>query len=80
MNQYSFTATPHLFENMREKILSVTNSGDVLIVIPPFYNIGFIALGPYLLQAIAKQQGYKVDVLHLDLLLANIIGTEDYIA
>lgn len=79
MNQYSFTATPHLFENMREKILSVTNSGDVLIVIPPFYNIGFIALGPYLLQAIAKQQGYKVDVLHLDLLLANIIGTEDYI-
>lgn len=79
MNQNSFTTTPHLFEDMKEKILSVTNNGDVLIVIPPFYNIGFIALGPYLLQAIAKQQGYKVDVLHLDLLLANNIGVDDYI-
>ncbi|OJJ16150.1 hypothetical protein BKI52_35885 [marine bacterium AO1-C] len=79
MNQHSFTATPHWFEELREKILSVTNDGDILIVVPPFYNIGFIALGPYLLQAIAKQHDYKVDVLHLDLLLANIIGTEDYI-
>lgn len=69
----------NLFDYLKQQIHSVVNQGEVLIIVPPFYNIGFIALGPYLLQAIAKQHGYKVDVLHLDLLLADVIGIEDYV-
>lgn len=68
----------HLFTNLKEKINALAGSGDILVVVPPFYDIGFIALGPYLLQAIAKKHGYKVDILHLDLLLADVMGTEGY--
>lgn len=69
----------NLFDYLKNQVHSVVNQGEVLIIVPPFYNIGFIALGPYLLQAIAKKHGYKVDVLQLDLMLANIIGIEEYI-
>ncbi|WP_299455938.1 RiPP maturation radical SAM C-methyltransferase [uncultured Microscilla sp.] len=73
------TPDTDLLSYLKQQIDSVVHQGDILIIVPPFYNIGFIALGPYLLQAIAKEHGYKVDVLHLDLLLANLIGIEDYI-
>lgn len=73
------TFTTSFFKSKTEqKVKSIIGKGNVLIVVPPFYNIGFNTLGPYLLQAIAKEQGHKVDVLHLDLILADIIGVEVY--
>ena len=78
MNQHLSASDPSLFEKMKEKIFSAVDNGDILIVIPPFYDIGFLALGPYLLQAISKKYNYRVDVLHLDLLLAHVIGTDNY--
>ena len=66
------------FDLIKDKVLNVIGKGDALIIIPPFYNIGFNTLGPYLLQAIAKNENYKVDILHVDLLLASLIGVDDY--
>ncbi|HAA13148.1 MAG TPA: hypothetical protein DCE41_16240 [Cytophagales bacterium] len=52
--------------------------GDALLLILPGNAVEHMPLGPYLLQAVAKQQGYKVDVWHLDALLAKNLGPEVY--
>ncbi|HAS40038.1 MAG TPA: hypothetical protein DCS93_06140 [Microscillaceae bacterium] len=74
----SYLSEGKLADFIEEKIKELIGKGNILIVVPPFYDIRSLALGPYVLQAVAKQKGYKVDVLHLDLLLAAIIGVKDY--
>lgn len=71
--------------NYSEKLLKAKQiidhqltGGDVIIIIPPFYQVEYIPLGPYLLQALAKQHHFTVDILHLDMLVASIIGLDRY--
>lgn len=65
-------------DNIREKLLAKLNGGDLLLIVPPFGSINDITLGPHNLQAVAKAKGYKADLLYLNILLAGIIGTENY--
>ena len=67
-----------LFDQTKQKITAILKGGDALIVIPPFFNATFISIGAYLLQSLAQKEGFKVDILHLELLLADLIGTQDY--
>lgn len=69
---------PQIFDKTKQKITSILAGGDALIIIPPFFNATFISIGVYLLQSIAKREGFKIDILHLELLLADIIGAQDY--
>ncbi|MDC1162429.1 RiPP maturation radical SAM C-methyltransferase [Tenacibaculum sp.] len=64
--------------NLECKIRELLSKAKVLLIVPPFFNIDFIALGPYILQATAKKHKYDVDILQLDLLLANVIGVNEY--
>ncbi|MEL6536251.1 MAG: RiPP maturation radical SAM C-methyltransferase [Bacteroidota bacterium] len=61
-----------------ELIRSQVEGGDLLLVIPPGNALDCIPLGAYTLQAVAKQQGYTADILHLDFLLARWIGMDTY--
>jgi ribosomal peptide maturation radical SAM protein 1 len=54
------------------------NGGDILFIVPPFGSINDIAFGPHLLQALAVEEGYKADILYLNLLLAAVIGVKEY--
>lgn len=65
-------------KNIKENIRSVISGGDILLIVPPFGSMNDIALGPLSLQAVAREKGYKTDVLFLNILLASIIGVEAY--
>ncbi|MCP5105821.1 MAG: RiPP maturation radical SAM protein 1 [bacterium] len=63
---------------MKSKILRVLEGGDILFIVPPFVTTKTPILGPHILQSIAQRQGYRAEILHLNLLLASIIGVERY--
>lgn len=63
---------------LEKKILSVIAKGDILFIVPPFVTTKTPVLGPHLLQSIAQQLGHKTDILQLNLLLASIIGLDQY--
>ncbi|HAA10307.1 MAG TPA: hypothetical protein DCE41_00900, partial [Cytophagales bacterium] len=65
-------------EAFQELIDAQLCDADVLLIIPPFYQIEFIALGPYTLKALAKEQGFSVEILHCEMLLAAYMGKEAY--
>lgn len=65
-------------KGIKQKILSVLEGGEILIIVPPFVSIIETALGPHHLQALAEKNGYKVDILYLNMLLASILGVECY--
>jgi ribosomal peptide maturation radical SAM protein 1 len=60
-----------------EVALSLT---DVLIVVPPLANLDRPSLAAHLLQALARREGEEVGVLYANLLLARVIGVENYSA
>lgn len=64
--------------NPKECILSVIGKGNILFIVPPFVTTRTPIMGPHILQNIAREQGYQADILYLNLLLASIIGTEQY--
>lgn len=64
--------------SIQEKILAVIGSGDMLFIVPPFVTTKTTILGPLILQSLARQLGYNTQVLHLNLLLASILGIEVY--
>jgi ribosomal peptide maturation radical SAM protein 1 len=64
--------------DVKEKILSVTDKADVILLVPPFATTRTPVMGPYILQSIARQAGFKAEVLCLNQLLASIIGIELY--
>ncbi len=74
----NYLSEEKLADFIEEKVKALIGKGRVLIIVPPFYDIRSLALGPYILQAVAKKHDYAVDVLHVDLLLAALIGVEDY--
>jgi len=65
-------------KGIEQKIRSVSQGGDILIIVPPWGSIYDTALGPHILQAIAAEKGYKTGVLYLNMLLASVIGAEQY--
>ena len=54
------------------------SKGDILLIVPPFVTCRTPILGPHILQAIAMEEGYQANILYLNLILASIIGTEQY--
>jgi len=64
--------------NVNTKIFSAVSSGDILFIVPPFVNGRIPITGPHILQCIALEQGYKAEILYLNLLLASEIGYELY--
>lgn len=65
-------------KNIQEDIHSITRKGDILFIVPPFVNARTPILGPHILQSVARQQGYKAEILYMNLLLASIIGNDVY--
>ncbi|OJJ15046.1 hypothetical protein BKI52_39970 [marine bacterium AO1-C] len=63
----------YTIDDVQELLNKTLHGGDILFVVPPFSSYT-PALGVHLLQNIAQQKGYKVEILYLDLLLASIIG------
>ena len=63
---------------IRTRLSSVLNGGDLLLIVPPVVTSRIPILGPHILQAIAREQGYQAEVLYLNLLLAAMIGVETY--
>ncbi len=61
-----------------EKIHRFLKGGDILFIMPPFSSIDDITLGPHNLQVLARKKGFKTDILYLNILLASIIGQENY--
>lgn len=63
---------------LQEKLRSALKGGDILLIVPPFVTTKTSIIGPHILKSVAQQQGYKVDVVYLNLLLASIIGVDTY--
>jgi ribosomal peptide maturation radical SAM protein 1 len=65
--------------SIKEKILSAIGNGEILFIFPPFSrSCKGAPLDPHTLQALAIQQGYKADILYLNILLASLIGVDLY--
>lgn len=65
-------------KHINETVLSVLGGGDILLIVPPFVTSRTPILGPHILQSIARDLGYKTDILYVNLLLSSIIGIDDY--
>nr|WP_236672994.1 RiPP maturation radical SAM C-methyltransferase [Comamonas sp. JC664] len=52
--------------------------GDVLIVVPPFAATDCPSLAAHLLQACARERGFRVDVMYANLTWAGVIGESLY--
>ena len=51
---------------------------DVLIVVPPFFELHYPSLGAHVLQACGRAAGFRVRVLYANLLCASFIGLRRY--
>ena len=51
---------------------------DVLIVVPPFFDLHCPSLGAHVLQACGRAAGFRVRVLYANLLCASSIGLSRY--
>lgn len=59
-------------------IHTAIGNGEILFIVPPFVTTRTPILGPHILQSIAREKGYKTDILYVNLLLASIIGLDLY--
>ncbi len=64
--------------NVKKTIRHFLKGGDILFIVPPFGSINHIAFGPHILHALAEENGYKADILYLNILLASVIGADRY--
>lgn len=51
---------------------------DILVVVPPMAHLSWPSLGVHLLQACAREEGFDVGILYVNLLLAARIGALEY--
>ena len=51
---------------------------DVILIVPPFHPVNYPSLAVHLLQACAREAGFRVQVLYANILLASVIGEEAY--
>jgi ribosomal peptide maturation radical SAM protein 1 len=54
------------------------HDADVLLVVPPFPWLNYASLSLHILQACAREAGFRVQVLYANMLLAAVIGDEAY--
>ena len=60
------------------RALAALRDADAVIVVPPFAELGWPALGPHVLQAVAANEGLRVRVCYANLLFAEVIGRQRY--
>ncbi len=65
-------------DDLQELICSVIGDGEILLIVPPFGSVCNISLGLHTLWVLAKEQGFSCDILYLNMLLATVIGVEEY--
>ncbi len=65
-------------KEIKKDILSVLEGGDILFIVPPFAIREYAILGPHILQSVAREKGYKTEVLYAGLLLVSVLGEETY--
>ena len=51
---------------------------DVLLIVPPFAALEYPSLAAHLLQACGREASFHVQVLYANILLASVIGEEEY--
>lgn len=51
---------------------------DVLLIVPPFAGIDIPPLGVNVLKSCAEQRGYSVEIAYTNIVLASLIGEENY--
>jgi ribosomal peptide maturation radical SAM protein 1 len=61
-----------------KRIGAVLGGGEALIVVPPFASLNRPCLGAHVLQACARERGFRVSILYANLLLAAEIGEQNY--
>src|SRR5947209_910628 len=59
-------------------IQNVAAGVDCVIIVPPFASVLRPALGPHVLQAVARRQGISVRVLYANAIFAGIVGIKPY--
>jgi len=64
----------HRIDGLGESI----GEGDVLLIVPPFATLKHPTLGVHLLQGCARQAGFRVQVVYATVLLASLMGEENY--
>lgn len=57
---------------------NILQDADVLLIVPPFHLLKYPSLSLHLLQACAREAGFRVQVLYANMLLASRIGVEAY--
>lgn len=65
-------------DDLQIQIRSVLQGGDILLLVPPFATAKNPVLGVHILQSLAEERGYAVDVLYLNVLLASVMGFERF--
>jgi len=62
---------------LKKKLNSTLKGADILLIVPPFSrSCKGAMLEPHSLQALAREQGFQVEVLYLNVLLASLLGVE----
>jgi ribosomal peptide maturation radical SAM protein 1 len=61
-----------------EQIETICDGCDCVIIVPPFASVARPALGPHILQAVARLHGLSVTVLYANLVFARMVGIELY--
>ncbi|MCP4158283.1 MAG: hypothetical protein GY757_61860, partial [bacterium] len=64
--------------NAKNLVSSVLGKGNILLIVPPFVTCRTPVMGPHILQAVANQHSFTVDILHLNILTASTIGINKY--
>lgn len=67
-----------LQKDIKNKLARALKGVDLLLIVPPAATTKSPILGPLILSGLAKEHGFSAQVLHLNLLLASIIGVELY--
>ncbi len=62
--------------HLTQKIHSRLKGGDILLIVPPITAVKSPLMGVQILQALAKEMGFKADILYLNVLLTPEIGYE----
>ncbi|MCK6625841.1 MAG: RiPP maturation radical SAM C-methyltransferase [Anaerolineae bacterium] len=62
------------------KVPELPRGQDALIIVPPFARLNAPALGVHLLQACAREAGFRVGLVYANLHLASVMGVSNYVA
>jgi ribosomal peptide maturation radical SAM protein 1 len=73
-------ASPEIPDEQKilDLIRTVAHECDCLLIIPPFASVDRPALGPHILQQMARLQGLSVATLYANLIFANLVGLTDF--